>query len=135
MEPVAVGLLVRSLDDINIGTVAQVHECCICFTLGEDPSNLASATWAGIYNCHHGVVSLIYVSRDPHRYPCSKHPANTPEPVRTRQGFRLGGGPSSIRPMTSARRGANASQRRSPRADGTSRSNPPVSAGPSEEER
>jgi hypothetical protein len=75
MDPVTVGMTIRSIDDRSLGTVASVHDCCVCFLL-RDSRNMSSATWRGIFNSQSGVVSLVYTATEPHRYSCPIHTAD-----------------------------------------------------------
>ena len=97
MEPITVGMTVRSLDDRTVGQVNGAHLCCVGFTT-QECGQTTSATWAGVYNVHNKVVSLIYISGEPHRYVCPAHLASVRKPTYSATGWPAGAGPRSTQP-------------------------------------
>ncbi len=78
-----------------VGVVTVVNRCCFRFTVHGEPFD-ATARWEAVFDIQGRSVSLIYVLREPHRYPCATHPARL---VRTNSsncsGWAVGTGPRS----------------------------------------
>ena len=72
MRSVTVGMTVVSLDDRTVGFVTAVNRCCFRFKVEGERCEM-TARWDGVFDVQVRNVSLIYVFREPHRYPCAVH--------------------------------------------------------------
>ena len=93
MESIQVGMVVRSLDDRTIGHVCKVHGCCFRFDV-RDSSERLSSTPEAVFDVQFGVLTLIYVAGEPHRYQCPSHPPLVSAPPIVRIGW--GAAPASL---------------------------------------
>jgi hypothetical protein len=77
LETIAPGMVVKTIDNRQIGRVVQRNSCCLQFQKGPG-TRIMYFSIDGVLDVRRGQIALVCLETETHRYSCSSHAPAVP---------------------------------------------------------